>query len=380
MSKKRTKRYTTEWVRTDTVDSYGLTYRIMYGERTNGKTYAVKEKLIDHVAEGKQFAYIRRRHKHIVRLKMQELFSDINEKYAEKRIGNDIKYSTDCGFYYEKDDEKIVCGHAFSIEDSFDYKGVPYDKVDIILFDEFLDYDYMQDEIPKYIHLISTICRKRPNIIIYLLANTVSKYSPYLELFGIDPNKLRQGDVATVYHKNGVNAVIEHTPTMIDGEKISAVTGEKTDPYIGFDNDNTVKMIMFGDWETKNLNCHEIDGIGWSDKRRELIPAYFTGTGKVFEISLIAKQDPIGFVRSVNTQTGIVRKAIKYNFALDGMKLKTSECAVPLYTRLSPLVDKSVNGALNIFIECLRCGRVVFENALVGTEFLTVFDEIKKAG
>lgn len=73
----------------------------MVGERSNGKTYAVKERIIDRVRSepGFKFIYIRRRQEQITRKIMKKLFTDISE-YAEEKLGDVIQYSTEQGFFY----------------------------------------------------------------------------------------------------------------------------------------------------------------------------------------------------------------------------------------------------------------------------------------
>ena len=373
MSKKK---YTYDYWSRDRISKFDATYHVVFGERGPGKTYDIKKLLIDRAKEGYKFIYMRRVHKYIVRQKMQEVFSDL-DTYAEDVLGDIMRYSIADGFYYTNENGAVErTGWAVSVEDSFEYKGVPFTNVKTIMFDEFIDYDYMRDEIPRFLNLISTICREYPGIEIWMLGNTVSKFCPYFNLLGIKPERMKQGDIAYITHKRGVKVAAEYTRTRLSKEAENV--GQKTNEYTGFDSDEA-NMILFGEWDSLVLNVSNIDGIGWSDKRRQLIPVYFTGAGHVFEVSIVPSQNPIAFVRTVNTQHGIVRKAIKYNFSATGQTLQYSNgTPVPIYTRIPKrFIEQNILNSLDVFFDAIDCGRVVYNNMVDGTDFLTLTKEMR---
>ena len=54
----------------------------------------------------------------------------------------------------------------------------------------------LKDELSRFDNTLSTIIRgDNTNVVIWMLANTVSKYSPYFLRFGIDINKVEQGTI-----------------------------------------------------------------------------------------------------------------------------------------------------------------------------------------
>lgn len=349
---------------------YGTPYKMIIGERSNGKTYSVKERIIQRVKdEDIKFMYIRREHGHITRNKLKKLFEDISDKILDM-FGDFITYTSEKSFIlYEK--QKTV-GYASSVEDAFNLKGIPYDDVKIILFDEFLDYDYMQDEIPKFLHLISTIVRDRQDVEIYMLANTVSKYSPYFNLFGIDPTKLRKGEIHYIKHKSGVSCAVEYckSANITDGIK-------RTHKYLGFDNNESVNMILYGEWEYTQTNTKYIDDIGWSSDR-ELIPVYFTALEQVYELSVYTKGLPVLFVRKVNTQQGMVNKKIKYNLSYDN-SIRLSHFGgdiVPITHKITSLLPENIVKYFSLVNLCIESSRVVFDNVANGSDFLSAYKKI----
>lgn len=374
MSKKN-RRQTTDFYRLYRLLSRPASYYGIVGERSNGKTYSVKERIIDKLHDnGDKFVYMRRMHRHITRKKMKKVFQDINE-YAYEKLNSFISYDTENDFTItDENGKKQTVGACVSIEDAIDLKGIPYNEIKTIFFDEFLDLNYMEDEIERFLNIISTIVRERNDVEIFLCGNTISKYCPYFELFGVDPRKLKQGEIAYFTHKKGVTFALEYCKS-----KVQELGKEKTHKYLGFDDNKTVDMILYGDWEYKETNIKNIDGIGWNSNRT-LIPTYITSLGNVYEMSLTHEKDKILFVRKINTQNGFVKTNIKYNLSFDNsIVLNSKNGSVPIYTKVSKLfMGENLYNQLQIAKECLRVNRVVYDTFETGTEFLIAADKVLK--
>lgn len=344
----------------------------MVGERSNGKTYAVKERIIDRVRSepGFKFIYIRRRQEQITRKIMKKLFTDISE-YAEEKLGDVIQYSTEQGFFYVDPDSEcaVTIGYAMSVEMGVTQKGIPWNDVTLVLFDEFLEYGFpVEDEWAKFINLMSTIVRKRENVEVFMLANTVTKFSEYFAHFGIDPKKLKQGEITYGKHQNGVTFAIEYcrSKNIVEGVKQKSI-------YLGFDNDPTSNMIMYGEWDYDVVNTSNIDGKGWNTTRK-LLPFYITALGEVYELTLYEDNNPIAFVRKINTQDGMVRQEIQYNLSYDNsLVLTTKNGIVPMYGKINRLVDDTTRAYWDIFRACIEAKRVVYDKISSGSDFMKVY-------
>lgn len=372
---KRSKKQTTDYYRLTRILSRPASYYGIVGERSNGKTYSVKERIIDKLyLNGDKFVYMRRMHRHITRKKMKKVFQDINE-YAYEKLNSFISYDTENDFTItDENGKKQTVGACVSIEDAIDLKGIPYNEIKTIFFDEFLDLNYMDDEIERFLNIISTIVRERNDVEIFLCGNTISKYCPYFDLFGVDPRKLKQGEIAYFTHKKGVTFALEYCKS-----KVQEMGKEKTHKYLGFDDNKTVDMILYGDWEYKETNIKNVDGIGWNSNRT-LIPTYITSLGNVYEMSLTQEKDKILFVRKLNTQNGFVKTIIKYNLSFDNsVILNTKNGSVPIYSKVSKMfMGENLYNQLQIAKECLRVNRVVYDTFETGTEFLIVADKVLK--
>lgn len=365
---------TKDWYKIKRILSYECAYSIIFGERKNGKTYAAKEEIIKSVKNGRQFMYVRRRHRMITKRKMKKLFDDIEEMCVDY-LGSLIYYNGQGEFYILHEGERITVGFCTCIEDAYVDKGIPYNKVEFVLFDEFIDYEYMKDEIPMFRHTIANIVRdeEKQGVKIIMLGNTVSKYCPYFEYFGFNINKIKQGEIAVIRATNGGTAALEYTKS-----RVLEADGKKKSKYFGFDGANS-DMILHGAWEYNSCNTREVDGIGWSTRRKR-IEAYVTGLENVYEMSYTSGKNPVAFIRSPNTQNGRVAKEIKYNLSFDNSLTLVQHDGkiVPKYRKLSPYIDEKIRLELKIIYECYLCGRIVYQSEQICTEFQKAFEGIYK--
>lgn len=348
---------------------------MIIGERSNGKTFSIKKLVQQKFYEGKgKFVYLRRREDQIARKEMKRLFEDQNELSFE--LFNDyIHYTNDFGFHYIDDKgSPVIMGFPFCVEKGARKKGVSWNEFTTIFFDEFIEYgNPIENEITNFLNIISTVVRKRDNVDIYMVANTVTRFSDYFALFGIDTKKLKQGHIFYGKHQNGVTYAIEYcsSSNIVNGVK-------QKSGYLGFDNNPTSNMILYGEWEYDLVNISNVDGIGWNTKRR-LLPFYCTAIGDVYEISLYESNNPIVFIRKINTQNGEVRKDILYNLSYDNsVTLINKNGVVPVYAKFNRLIDNETLMYWEIAKLCIDTKRVVYDNISSGSDFMKIYPYICK--
>lgn len=236
--------------------SKGADYNIVFGERSNGKSYgALEYALQQYATEGREVAYVRRWKEDVIGRRADAVFSALVQGGAVTRA-TDGKYSN-VSYYagrwylsnYDEQLQKFVkapepFGYAFSLSDMEHDKSASYPKVGTIIFDEFLTRKYyLQDEFVLFLNVISTIVRDRSDVKIFMLGNTVNKYCPYFEEFGLKHvTDMEQGkiDVYT-YGKKGLRVAVEYCGSRQKQDKPS-------DKYFAFDNPK-LKMITKGSWE-----------------------------------------------------------------------------------------------------------------------------------
>lgn len=237
----------TSWYSLDPIKNTSSDINIIVGQRSNGKTYAVlKECLYNFKKTGKKFVYIRRWKDDIVGYQIEQLFTPL-EKEIETIFGKGFSITYSQKKFYltnEAGDKLEVVGFCTAISLSSHVKSIPYTNVGIIVFDEFIQQSgepLLREEKQKYESLISTICRDKTDIIFYLLANTVSKFSWVFLYYGINIDKVKQGEIQTKElpideSKHILKVTIEYCA---ENKEI----GSKTAKY------TTSRMISKGYWE-----------------------------------------------------------------------------------------------------------------------------------
>ena len=236
-------------------------YNIIIGERSNGKTYSVLQKIVnDYAKEGKQAALLRRMQEDFIGKRGAGLFEPLIDNGEIEKATNgawtSVYYYASRWFLcrYEEDKkgntERITDNqpfmYGFALSQMEHEKGTGYPNVKTIVFDEFITrMAYLRDEFVPFMNTLSTIIRSRDDVTIFMLGNTVNKYCPYFDEMGLRHIKdMKQGeiDVYQLKHTSGkiLKVAVEYCKPF---EK-----GKKSDFYFAFDNQK-LEMITTGVWE-----------------------------------------------------------------------------------------------------------------------------------
>ena len=232
------------------------TYNIIFGERSNGKTYSVlKHSIEEYFKTGGQFAIVRRWKEDITGRRASDIFSALNVNNEIEKISNGefkaITYFAGkfylCNFdehgktIYNIDTDCI--GYVFALSDMEHNKSISYPKITTILFDEFITkFTYLQDEFVLFMNTISTIVRQRTNVTIFMLGNTVNKYCPYFQEMGLNHIlEMKQGSIDIyTYGNSELKVAVEYCS--------STQSNKKNNFYFAFNNPK-LEMITSGAWE-----------------------------------------------------------------------------------------------------------------------------------
>ena len=236
-------------------------YNIIIGERSNGKTYSVLQKIVtDYAREGHQAALLRRMQEDFIGKRGAGLFEPLIDNGEIEKATNgawtSVYYYASRWFLckYEEDKkgntERITDTqpfmYGFALSQMEHEKGTGYPNVKTIVFDEFITrMAYLRDEFVLFMNTLSTIIRSRDDVTIFMLGNTVNKYCPYFDEMGLRHIKdMKQGeiDVYQLKHASGkiLKVAVEYCKPF---EK-----GKKSDFYFAFDNQK-LEMITTGVWE-----------------------------------------------------------------------------------------------------------------------------------
>lgn len=241
------------------IDETGAAYRLIIGQRSNGKTYSVLKTIIEqYFKEGKRSAYIRRYAEEITPKNIQLLFSQdsLLKMIIELSDGNynSTFYRANCFYFaFTDEDGKIQAKDPipFCITRAINTwettKGQDAGELHLICFDEFMTRSgYLSDEFVKYCNLLSSLIRDRKDCVIYMLANSVNKYCPYFEEMGLaDVDKMEQGEIRVYeYESSDLTVAVEYCASV-------QATKKTASKYFAFENAQ-LAMITSGAWEIKN--------------------------------------------------------------------------------------------------------------------------------
>jgi hypothetical protein len=219
----------------DPLDKLGATINILYGERSNGKSYQLKHKkgiypylrgatsyrrdylkkddiIEDNIKAGTRFILLRRNKEEISSEKVLDYLKDIdimeltNDKYNcfdiyRKGIYLAV-YDNETG--KTKRYDKI--GYIMALSTEQNYAGANYSDVHDIIFEEFMSRStYLSSETSKLMNLYSTVDRKKGTTRLWLCGNTISRVCPYLEDWGLMDlmRGMKQGDIRTKWVDTG---------------------------------------------------------------------------------------------------------------------------------------------------------------------------------
>lgn len=231
-------------------------YYVVFGERSNGKTYSVLDYAIErYFKTGEELAIIRRYKEDLKGKNGASVFKNlvvnkVIEKYS-KGQWNSVYYYSQRWYLMKRDfdnpkntiiDEEPFA-YGFALTDVEHDKSSSYPSVKNIFFDEFISRSsYLPEEFIIFTNVLSTIIRDRDDLKIFMCGNTVNQYCPYFKEMGLtNVRKMSKGtiDVYT-YGETSLKVALEYSD--FPQQK------KKSDVYFAFDNPK-LKMITRGEWE-----------------------------------------------------------------------------------------------------------------------------------
>lgn len=212
-------------------------------QRGIGKTYSALVDVLEEYRDHKwQFVYLRRWQDDISTPNANSLFMPIPVEDIFGP-GYSIEYYQRTFNLVDPDGNKEPVGFLMCLSESHHKKSTNYPYVQTIVFDEFIQMagePILPGEMTRFQNTVSTIFRDRANTKIYMLANTVSRFSPYFVYAGIDINKLEQGQIMIVNRKTAKG----FTRVAVEWVEYNEEIGKDSSDFI-FDN----TMITRGEWE-----------------------------------------------------------------------------------------------------------------------------------
>lgn len=237
-------------------DTVPAQYHILLGERSNGKSYAVKERGFSRAwkNESHKFMYLRRWGMEVKASYVEQYFNDcpvsaITDNACNGVICNAGKiYATT---YDNKTNKRIKTKHVGYYRDlcgEQHFVSQNFDDVDYIIFEEFVSRDYyLPDEVNKLMNFVSSIARRR-KIDVYMIGNTISRISPYFNDWGlVNIPKMKQGTIDLYEFKTTQIDEITGEPVVVRvSVEYCENSGNNSKMFFG----KTTDMITSGTWQT----------------------------------------------------------------------------------------------------------------------------------
>ena len=236
------------------IDNTNAVYRMIIGQRSNGKTHSVCRHIVeDYIQKGRRSAYIRRFEEDITPKNISHLFDphiDVIRTLTNEEYNGVFYRSKEYHLCYYNEEGKIEYKdpEAFCItldlNTSEHTKGQDRGEVHLIVYDEFATRrGYLPNEFVLFCNALSSLIRNRDDCIIYMLANTVNRYCPYFKEMGLkDVESMPQGEIYLyTYGNSDLTVAVEYCDPVKATEKVAS-------KFFAFDNPQ-LEMIKTGAWE-----------------------------------------------------------------------------------------------------------------------------------
>ena len=351
-------------------------FNLVIGQRGNGKTFGVLRHFLEcYKKTKKRFCYIRRWDEDVKAFRMEQLFAPfrnvIDELFGEEFT---IEYRNHKFYLVNGNDTKIDCiGYVLSLSSSHHTKSIAYTNVGSILYDEFIRMSgeqELKDELSRFDNTLSTIIRgDNTNVVIWMLANTVSKYSPYFLRFGIDINKVEQG---TVTVKDIPLETGEVLKVALEYCEFNEEASKKISKY------STNAMIKSGKWEIPETD--EIPTVPGSKVREQLLFSIYSEEVNVTIGCFLRKEkwaelkpnDQMLYVPEYHVREFLVIRTIESKSSYFHLSTEKS-LKYTQYNDLGTMLQDIKDTTDIDFDDELHRGRVFCDNAFTGDYFINAW-------
>lgn len=250
--------------------SYVANWYIIFGQKSNGKTYAiVREGIDEYFKTNKPFVYLRRYKEELSEFNIHKVLKP-HDEYIEKM--SEGKYN--CIYYYRRrgylakihedgtiTKSKTIILYTYALNTYQTENGGDIGDTSLIFYDEFFSNErYLSDEMIKLTTCISNIVRNRTSTKIFLAGNSVNYVCPVFDELGISLDELQQGKINVIEYKTGTkvavewcnaNNVTEDTANILFGFSDKALKLTKTGEFT----ENEYKKITYEDLFCFNKQC-----------------------------------------------------------------------------------------------------------------------------
>ena len=369
------------------VKSLSTEYIILLGQRSNGKSYSVKNDIALQDAwdfiNGKtettrfckkgqtrpvgKFIYLRRWKEDLTAKTVEKYFEDSKKNKYREYIKELTKgqydsisaYSGDIFFSKRGDDGKIIksepIGSYHALNAAERYKSQAYPDYTNIIYEEFITDKIYLDEEPIILQqYVSTIFRLEKGTV-FLIGNTISRVCPYFKEWCLEGVlKQKQGTIE-VYHYHMIDGKGEDTIINIAVEYCANAEASNT-MFFG----QSAKQIVSGEWETKDV---------------PKLPRKQTDYCKVYEV--LIQYQSFKFVIELLVERwhgGMICFVYPFTGKRKFRRIITDEFSDSIYKSSRLDMNRKPEQYIN---ECFRTNKVCYSDNLTGADFRQVNAQFK---
>lgn len=346
-----------EYYTLDRILPHKCTYNILLGQRSNGKSYAVKRECVQEAFLGMgDLIYLRRWHLELKQDDVIDYFADCPVKEISGGEYQTIDVYRSRIYLAKKDNDGNVtrgrcigrtadlsgAGHLKSVIQRGAYKN--------IIFEEFCTADgYISNEPNRLSQLVATVFGVQYSGRVWLIGNTVSRHNPYFFYWGLKSlAKMKPGDIDIYKYTNedgnGVDIAVEFCSSL-----------------------NVDNGMFIGD-----ARANIITGV-WETQSQPQVPDTFGKFTVIYNVE-IEYQDFRFILKTIQNQKK--EKMLLCVTANDNEKYqrKVSDKidGDPLHsTKLIPITKGD-----RLTLQLLKMGKMVYANNLVGTDFQSILKNV----
>ena len=190
----------------DNINKIGANFNLIYGEKSNGKSYQVKHKegVLHYLETGNKFILLRRWREDISNLWIERYFADVDViRLTDNKYNCITQYRKELFFSnYDVETKKTKrgekIGYVVALSTEQHMSSASFLDVDRIIFEEFMERgSYIPHEPDRLMVFYSTVDRKRGTTKLYMVGNSISRVCPYIKEWGLDEifRKQKQGEI-----------------------------------------------------------------------------------------------------------------------------------------------------------------------------------------
>lgn len=339
-------------------------WMFIIGMRSNGKSYEVKYDAISRAYnEGKKIAYVRRWDTDIKAKAVFSYFDDMKQASNGYKAIEDITdgewegitaYQGYLYFYRYDDNGKQVrskndIGRYLAVNMGEHYKSQTFINYGTLIYEEVLTNKiYITDEPHMLMNMVSTIFRDDDeDVRIYLVANTISRVSPYISEWGLNNIPNQKPDTIDVYHlKRDDGTVVDFAVQNTE------VIETKSKLFFG----NSQKQIQGGEWETKDMPKLE-KPLDYYGHIYDILVNY---DNFKFRLMLLCDEENGGLTVYIYPYNGKKKfnRVVTDKYSTDPLK--------------TPYIDPKLSRAEQMIVDCFRKGKVAFSDNLTAADFISL--------